>query len=130
MHRRVGIRSAFRPGLWPVLVLSGFLSLGVYQECKAKDSNKGADLSVLLSQAEDGSTKAQYRLGMLYFQGKGVDRDMVEARKWLRMAADKGHTLSQNNLGLAIKAMATSQAEHMKAAAWFRLAAEQGMATA
>jgi len=59
------------------MVLTGFLSLGFHQDCKAQGSEQGAEHSVLLSQAEDGSTKAQYRLGMAYFIGKGVDRDLV-----------------------------------------------------
>src|SRR5688572_20675689 len=42
---------------------------------------------------------AQWALGAMYFEGKGVPRDFALALKWHRMAADKGHPLSQYELG-------------------------------
>ena len=37
--------------------------------------------------AEQGFDSAQFELGMLYFHGRGVARDLVEAFKWLSLAA-------------------------------------------
>ena len=38
--------------------------------------------------AEQGFDSAQFELGVIYFQGIGVSRDLVEAYKWLALAAD------------------------------------------
>ncbi len=40
--------------------------------------------------AEKGNARAQFHLGALYFEGRGVVRDLNEARTWLRRAAEKG----------------------------------------
>jgi len=36
----------------------------------------------------------------MYFDGKGVTQDYVEAAKWFRMAADQGNSSAQSNLGV------------------------------
>lgn len=36
---------------------------------------------------------------MLYFEGKGVHKDYVEAAKWFRRAANQGRAEAQQNLG-------------------------------
>ncbi|MBD5526750.1 MAG: hypothetical protein HDR04_20595 [Lachnospiraceae bacterium] len=41
--------------------------------------------------AEQGNAEAQYRLGICYYNGKGVNQDYVEALKWIRKAAGKNH---------------------------------------
>ena len=38
--------------------------------------------------AEQGNAGAQYNLGVMYGQGRGVTQDYKEAFKWFRMAAD------------------------------------------
>jgi len=44
--------------------------------------------------ADLGDTAAMYRLGILYWAGRGVSQDFVEAHKWLSLAAahDAGET--------------------------------------
>lgn len=37
--------------------------------------------------AEQGFESAQYELGMLYYHGDGVPKDLVESYKWLSLAA-------------------------------------------
>ena len=39
---------------------------------------------------EAGSSKAQYRLGLLYLEGRLVPADPVQARYWLAVAAANG----------------------------------------
>lgn len=41
--------------------------------------------------AEKGSDTAQYTLGMRYLEGKGVDKDLKKARKWLSESAKQGN---------------------------------------
>jgi len=41
--------------------------------------------------AENGQVEAMFRLGGMYSQGKGVAKNLEEARKWWALAAEKGH---------------------------------------
>ena len=50
--------------------------------------------------AEQGDTKAQSNLGLMYDQGLGVSQDYAEAVRWLRLAAEQGTPgLSADELG-------------------------------
>ena len=48
--------------------------------------------------AEQGFAGAQFALGRMYAEGKGVPLDEVEATKWYRLAADQGHEEARNVL--------------------------------
>ena len=50
--------------------------------------------------AEEGQAEAQYFLGLIYFIGKGVDRDKQEALKWFRKAAEQGHAKAKEDLSI------------------------------
>jgi hypothetical protein len=45
-----------------------------------------------IERAEKGSDPAQFALGMRYFEGKGVEKDLKKARKWLEASAKQGNT--------------------------------------
>src|SRR5215510_8853463 len=49
--------------------------------------------------ANGGITGAQLRLGWMYHAGRGVERDVEEARRWYRMAADANSSEAQLYLG-------------------------------
>jgi len=48
--------------------------------------------------ADQGYAIAQYDLGNMYDQGKGVPQNYGEARRWYRKAADQGYTNAQRAL--------------------------------
>ena len=48
--------------------------------------------------AEAGLAEGQYRLGLMYVRGAGCEKDLGEARKWLRKAAAQGHAYAKNEL--------------------------------
>src|SRR3989344_4931560 len=80
--------------------------------------------------AEKGNANAQYNLGGMYANGRGVARDDAEAVKWYRKAAEHGYAQGQNNLGAMYangRGVARDDAEAVK---WYRKAAEQGLALA
>ncbi|HXX84168.1 MAG TPA: tetratricopeptide repeat protein [Casimicrobiaceae bacterium] len=77
--------------------------------------------------ADKGDAEAQYRLGTLYAEGKGVGQNDATAMTWFLRAADKGNALAQYNAGASYAAglgVAKSEAD---AAKWFKRAADQGM---
>ena len=49
--------------------------------------------------ADQGHAEAQYNLGNMFEQGRGVAQSDVEAARWWQKAADQGHAGAQYNLG-------------------------------
>ncbi|MBT5049221.1 MAG: sel1 repeat family protein, partial [Rhodospirillaceae bacterium] len=73
---------------------------------------------------------AQTNLGLMLHYGQGVERDVENAIRWYRVAAERGNSMAQLKLGLTYDdgdGVAKDQAE---AAEWYLLAARQGDATA
>ncbi len=48
--------------------------------------------------AEQGHAKAQYNLGVMYYNGFGVTQDRTEAKKWWEKSAAQGNQTAINNL--------------------------------
>ena len=53
-----------------------------------------------LVHAEQGDASAQFNLGVMYANGRGVLKDEAEAVRWSRLAAEQGHADAQFNLGV------------------------------
>ncbi|MGA0344321.1 MAG: tetratricopeptide repeat protein, partial [Arenicellales bacterium] len=51
--------------------------------------------------AHQGNRDAQYAMGVAYYEGNGVNRDLDEALAWFRKAADSGHPTAMFNLVVA-----------------------------
>ena len=62
------------------------------------------ELSLVRKKADEGLSRAQFRMGIAYLKGNGVAKDQVEAVKWWRKAAEQGHVLAQRRLGRAFQA--------------------------
>lgn len=62
-------------------------------------------------------------LGFAYYTGRGVDRDVVQARSWSQLAADQGHADGQNNLAAIYLDV---DGDRANARIWYERAAEQG----
>ena len=77
-----------------------------------------------------GNAPAQYELGVCYQNGKGVSKDMTEAVKWYRKAAEQGHATAQCSLGVCYDNGNGVSKNPEEAVKWYRKAAEQGHATA
>jgi len=56
--------------------------------------------------AEAGTPMAQFHLGALYFEGRGVPRDLTMARSWLSRALDQGVERARFLLGRVEKGLA------------------------
>jgi uncharacterized protein len=87
-------------------------------------------IEILRPLAEKGDATAQFRLGSMYADGKGVARDDKMALEWFLKSAQQGDPMAQYDAAASYAAglgIAQSDAE---AARWFRRAADQGMAYA
>jgi TPR repeat protein len=76
--------------------------------------------------AEQGLAKAQYQLGHLYSEGRGVTKNKQEAFKWIQKAAEQGHTKAQYNLGLMYASGYGVTQNIQEAVKWYQKAAEKG----
>ena len=52
-----------------------------------------------LVHAEQGDASAQFNLGLMYGNGRGVLKDEAEAVRWYRLAAEQGDATAQYGLG-------------------------------
>ena len=49
--------------------------------------------------AQDGNARAQYNLGWMHANGRGIAQDFQEAIKWYTKSAEQGNVNAQYNLG-------------------------------
>jgi len=80
--------------------------------------------------AEQGNADAQFTLGLMYREGKGVPQDVKEATAWLSKAAEQGQTEAQENLGLSYAKGLGVERDWVQADKWFGIAAASGKESA
>jgi hypothetical protein len=80
--------------------------------------------------AEQGYPRAQYFVGVMYSNGRGVPQDYAEAVKWYRLAAEQGNPDAQNNFGFSYQNGHGVPQDYAEAVKWYRRAADQGDAFA
>ena len=80
--------------------------------------------------AELGDANAQFNLGLMYAQGRGVLQDDTEAVDWYRKAEVQGLARAQSNLGFMYANGRGVLQDDAEAVRWYRKAAEQGYAAA
>lgn len=85
-----------------------------------------AAVAIIRPLAEDGHPTAQYNLGNMYRDGRGVSKDSAEAVKWYAKAAEQGYPSAQYNLGLAYETGSGAPQDSKQAVKWWRKASEQG----
>jgi len=73
--------------------------------------------------AEQGSASAQYNLGVMYANGRGVREDPDEAVRWYRKAAELGNASAAFNLGVMCEQGLAVPQDDVEAWKWFTLAA-------
>src|SRR5262249_50044583 len=76
--------------------------------------------------AESGDVRAQSLLARMYYRGRAVSQDHVEALKWFRQAAEQGDAVAQFNLGVMYSEGDSVPQDKAAAEKWYRLAADQG----
>jgi TPR repeat protein len=86
------------------------------------------DISDLRTRAENGDNAAAVGMGLLYEGGIEVQRNLAEAAKWYRLAADRGYAEAQNSLGSMYQAGEGVPRDYGEALRWYSLGADQGHA--
>ena len=96
-------------------------------------SDKGdykAAFSFYKKAAEQGSSAAQFNVGLLYSNGEGVLQDYAEAVRWYKLAAEQGDSDAQYSLGVMYRNGEGVLQDYAEAVRLYKLAAAQGEASA
>ncbi len=80
--------------------------------------------------AEQGFASAQYNLGNMYRNGRGVPKDEQQAVPWYRKAAEQGLADAQLQLGFMYANGQGVPKDEQQGVVWYRKVAEQGDARA
>ena len=92
----------------------------------ADTKDYGELVKKLLISAKNGNAQSQYHLGVLYNDGKGVEKDYKQAASWYLKAAQQGHQKAQLYLGLLYQNGRGVERDYKQAAQWLQKSAEQG----
>jgi PAS domain S-box-containing protein len=120
------------------IVPERILALGVEQPAQSVDAAYAAyqkhdyayALRLARPVADQGDRRAQSLMGLIYFNGDGVQRNGHEAMEWYRRAADQGDAEAQLKIGdMYFEGRAVAQ-DYPEAERWYHLAADQGNAAA
>ena len=95
-------------------------------DCAAAKSSERAKREA----AAQGDMLAQYNLGVMYWDGEGVQQDYRTAVKWLRKAAEQDDANAQYLMGRACEEGWGIAKDLYEAVQWYRKAADQGNADA
>ena len=93
-------------------------------------AEQSLDLAKVQKAAEQGDSKAQYNLGLMYAAGRGVPKDEPKAVEWWQKAAEQGNTEAQYCLGLMYADGLGVPKDERKAMEWWQKAAGQWNAEA
>jgi TPR repeat protein len=97
------------------------------------DDEVTADLAqarALLEKAADGGVgDAQFRLGKIYHDGRGVPRDYAKALEYYTAAARRGVPEAQHNIGAMLVSARGVKRNYIEGLAWLLLAEHSGAAS-
>lgn len=111
-----------------ILMLPFNLAHGGYEEgvSAALAGDYGTAFKEFSASAETGLDMAQYNLGILYFTGRGTQKDLQQAFYWTQKAAEQGHAGAQFNLAALYAEGQGVKQDDAVAFRWYHLAATGG----
>jgi hypothetical protein len=89
---------------------------------KAAEQGNAKALNWYRKAAEQGNAEAQFHLGRMYDERRGVPQNYAEAVKWYREAAEQGFVEAQTNLGVMYFTGLGVRKDYVLAHMWFHLA--------
>jgi len=97
---------------------------------QAADADVATAIGALRRSAEQGNAEAQFRLGVIYGNGDGVDIDHDAAIEWFNQAARQGHENALITLAWMYANGAGIEVDEDRARELYLLAADHGSAKA
>lgn len=127
-HRKRLADTVFPAAVWIAVVALALFAPSLLAQAQAPA--KGMDPK-LLARANSGDAYSQYLVAFAYDKGVGVPKDLAEAAKWYRKAAEGGNPRSMATLGrLYERGLGGLTTDDSQAVNWYRKAAEAGEASA
>lgn len=99
-------------------------------DAPASSKEEDPDTDSLLARAIAGDAKAQCKLGVMYRDAHGVERDYKEALKWIRKSAEQGYADGQLTLSTMYAMGYGVERTPAEARKWLYRAAEAGSSRA
>ncbi|MDR3438686.1 tetratricopeptide repeat protein [Telmatospirillum sp.] len=126
MSRSVAVLSAALLGVAALFAVpSGACAETAGAQAMARGDYARAVKEMLVA-AKTGDRQAQYDLGLAYRDGKGTGRDLGQAYKWVRQAADKELPEAEFEVGQMEEDGEGTEKNVADAAEWYRKAAQHG----
>lgn len=119
------LRLLFPVILWVLLPLSAFAGPFLDGEAAYERGDYETAYRLFKPLAEQGYGGAQYMLGVIYANGKGVTQDYTEAANWYRKAAEQGVPYAQYALGDMYYQGQGVQQDYVLAHMWWDVAASR-----
>jgi len=82
--------------------------------------------AVCLRQAKEGDAIAETDIGKMYAEGRGVEQDFTEAKRWFELASAQNQPDGLYNLGVMYAVGEGVAQDYAQAVKWYRLAADRG----
>ncbi|CBJ83038.1 conserved hypothetical protein [Xenorhabdus bovienii str. Jollieti] len=95
---------------------------------KTTQVDEKTHIEIIHALANSGHIGAQYELGTMYSEGKGVKQDYIKAKDWYEKAALQGDMNSQVSLGVMYYYAEGIPQDYIKAKEWLEKAAAQDSA--
>lgn len=93
-----------------------------------KNGNYIKALNAFYVLAKNGDVQAEYNVGLMYANGKGVKADIVQAIEWYEKAANHKNAAAAYNLAVLYEAMENKDVHaYEKAKFWYEKAALEGL---
>ena len=104
-------------------------------ECKIADQLLGSGeedkaFELYMKAAEQGNCIAEYRVGMLYFGGDGVEQDYEKGVKYFARSAEQGYSEAEFIMGMCYMNGVSVEKDNVKSFEWYLKAAKQGQVDA
>ena len=88
--------------------------------------NYGKALKIWKQEVGEGKREAMYNIALLYFFGKGVEKNLPLAYEYCKRAAYSGSARAMNNLAYMYMRGLGTEKDYMSAYAWSEIAIENG----
>ena len=76
--------------------------------------------------ADQGGSAAQFNVGLLYFDGKGVPQDFGQAAVWFERSAERDYMKAQRDLGEMYAIGQGVKKDYVQAYKWLNICAAKG----
>ncbi len=121
------LKKPFLSLLFIVFLFSLFVPSEAFcAKASSSKAEKTSPIDQLFPPADNGDPKAQYNLGLIFYQGTLTKQDYKEALYWFTRAAKQNHNLAQYSLGIMYSEGQGVIQDYEQAFHWFEESAKQG----